>query len=185
MVRGEIIEEYPTEVKTEIDKMIERQPNAQFIFDWLEKTWFPKWKDSHSEWCVTKRTIQNYIRLKAPEKTLVHPAYVREAIKRTHKDIDVLNNIGVTIEKLDVLIKKFEGKELDNKDIGELRRLHKEFRDANKMLFDLHSRLGLIDETPKKSIQFSFSRKLTEIKEKREEEKSEEEKAYEKVIENQ
>lgn len=184
MVRGEIIDEFPDEVKKKIDGMIENHFSAKDIHDWLSVNMFPEWKTNHPEWCVTKKTVQNYYRLKVPEKRLLHPSYVHSAMRRTHEDIDVLDNIGETVRELGKLIKSLKEKgTLDNKDIGELRRLHKEFRDSNKILFDLRSRLGLIKEEPKKFVQFSFSKKLEELKEEREKEKSEEEKLYEKVVE--
>ena len=178
LARKFIVEQFPIDVREKIDFFIGEGFNPLSIFRWLEENVYPKWrKDGKGEFCVTRRTIYNYVKNRCPENLLVSDSYLKEARKRVDDDINSIGEIRSSINVLDKLIKSFN---LDNptlKEKGELRRLIKEKIESEKKFMELQIRLGLVKDVKKVDTTDDILERL------RKEQKIREEKTLEKVVE--
>lgn len=187
-MRGRVIDEYPDEVRKKIEHLIGSNFNGRAIHQWLEREWFVKWRESGQDnLIITERTVRNWVRNYAPQKRLLSQSYIDSAVKRMGEDINAIEELGRVIHEMRELANSFpdEG-ELSLRQKGEKRRILKEIANISDMYEKLRMRLGLTEESPKKTVSEHFITKLTEIRHKHEgkgEDKSKEEKLYEKVVE--
>jgi hypothetical protein len=161
--RGKIIESYPPDVKEQIDRMIDANFTARMIYEWLKVNWFPKWEKSHPEWCVTERTVENYLRYYAPEKRLLSASYIRSAVERLEEDVKIREDIQKAISELWQLYEKADSDK-------EKRLILRDIILSERVYFDICARLGIIEEKQKMESEESFAKMLEKLRKEREKE---------------
>jgi len=169
-------------VREKIDYFISEGFTPLAIYKWLEENLYPKWREEgKDEFCVTRRTIYNYMKNRCPENMLVSDTYLQEARKRVDDDVDSLFEIRESIKILDKLILSFDLKDLSLGEKGELRRLLHEKIESQKKYMELQMRLGLVKETEKEDSTEDILEKLKKAQD--EKRRKEEEDALKKVVE--
>lgn len=170
-----IVEEFPEEVRVDIGKMVSLGYSSIEIYDWLVKTHFPMWREEHPEWCVTDRTIRNYIEERIPERVVVSRGVIEKAMERVEDDVDALANIKQAIAGIKSLIDKYDRVHiLERTEVAELRKLWKEYVEMSDMYIHLQMKLGIVKEMPEKK-EITVSEKMSELKAKMEAEKKKKE----------
>ena len=172
MSRKYIVESYPLVVREKIDYFISEGFNPLSIFKWLEENMYPVWrKERKQEWCVSRKTIYNYMKKRCPENLLVSATYLEGARKRFGEDVDVMGKLRENITTLEALIKKFDlSEKMSIKQIGSMRLLLHEVSEAYRKYMDLEIRLGLRKEEKKEETTENILERLKKAQEKKEDE---------------
>jgi len=171
-----IIDQYPDDVKRKIDLFVGEGLSPRAIYEWLEANVYPQFRESGSvEFCVSRKTVYNYMKKHVPEKRVVFGSYIREALKRVDDDIDAMAKLREYIRALEGLLGKFDlsGK-LSLREIGEMRRLLHELTEATRKHVDLEIRLGLREGKEEESKENILDRLRGELEEKEKKKKEKE-----------
>ena len=116
LARKYIVESYPLVVREKMDYFVSEGFSPLSIFKWLEATMFPVWrKERKQEWCVSRKTVYNYMRKRCPENLLASDSYLRDARKRVDSNVDSMGEIRDSLKLIDDLIKTFDKRSDVNK----------------------------------------------------------------------